>query len=229
MRILLVEDEAKMARLIERGLREEGHQIDLCERGDHAVEQARAIAYDVIVLDWSLPEIDGLTVLRQWRDKGLNTPVLMLTARGTIGERVTGLRAGADDYLVKPFDFDELIARIDALHRRGGGQVRLRRIGTITIDAQRRAILCGGEEQSLTGREFGVFSELAAHAGEVLTRAELLGTVWGPDFDGEPNIVDVYVGYLRAKLRKLGEHGVSIEAVRGAGFRLGVGSPGREA
>lgn len=220
MKLLVVEDEPKMARLLERGLREEGHVVDLCDRGDIALDQALRVPYDVVLLDWSLPEMDGITVLRRWRERGLATPVLVLTARGTVGERVTGLRAGADDYLVKPFDFEELVARIEALHRRGTGQDLARHIGPITLDARRRVLVRGDKETSLTARELALLSALAARAGDALTRSELLATVWGPAFDGEPNVVDVYVGYLRSKLRELAGDEVTIVAVRGVGFRL---------
>ena len=220
VKLLVVEDEPKMARLLERGLREEGHTVDLCDRGDAAFEQATRVPYDVVVLDWSLPEMDGLTVLRRWRERGVTTPVLLLTARGTVGERVTGLRAGADDYLVKPFDFEELVARIEALYRRGAGQDLPRRIGPLTLDVRRRALSRGTAEVSLTAREMELLTALAARAGDAVTRSELLTAVWGPSFDGEPNVVDVYVGYLRQKLRGLAGEDVSIQAVRGVGFRL---------
>lgn len=222
MKLFIVEDEPKMVRLLERGLREEGHQVDVCTTGALALEQAASIPYDVIILDWSLPELDGLTVLRRWRERGLRTPVLLLTARGTVGERVTGLRAGADDYLVKPFDFEELVARVEALHRRAGGHDLERRLGPLTLDARRRSLSSGTDERTLTGREFALLSELAGHAGDVLTRSELLHTVWGSGFDGAPNVVDVYVGYLRTKLRELAGEAVTIQAVRGVGFRLTV-------
>ncbi len=220
MKLLVVEDEPKMARLLERGLREEGHTVDLCDRGDVALDQALHVPYDVVLLDWSLPEMDGLSVLRRWRERGLATPVLVLTARGTVGERVTGLRAGADDYLVKPFDFEELVARIEALHRRAAGQDPARRIGPLALDPRRRVLVHGDRETSLTARELALLSALAARAGDALTRSELLAAVWGPAFDGEPNVVDVYVGYLRAKLRDLAGDEVTIVAVRGVGFRL---------
>ena len=227
VKLLVVEDEPKMARLLERGLREEGHTVDLCERGDVAFEQGARVAYDVVVLDWSLPEMDGLTVLRRWRERGVGTPVLLLTARGTVGERVTGLRAGADDYLVKPFDFEELVARIEALHRRGAGQDLPRTIGPLTLDLRRRVLVRGGDEVSLTAREMELLGALAGRAGDALTRSELLATVWGPSFDGEPNVVDVYVGYLRQKLRALAGDEVTIQAVRGVGFRLVAARPER--
>jgi two-component system OmpR family response regulator len=222
MKLLLVEDEARMARLVQRGLREEGHEVDLCTDGVAAVQQALAVTYDAIILDWALPELDGVSALRRWREKGLHTPVLMLTARGTVGERVTGLRAGADDYLVKPFDFEELLARLEALHRRSGGHDTPHRLGAVTLDKNKRALIHGDAEQALTAREFVLLTELAGHAGETLTRSELLSSVWGSRFDGSPNVVDVYVGYVRAKLKKLGDTGVRIDAVRGVGFRLTV-------
>jgi DNA-binding response OmpR family regulator len=224
VRILLVEDEERMARLIQRGLVEEGHQVDVCARGGDAAAQAAAVRYDVIVLDWGLPDIDGVAVLRRWRERGLATPVLMLTARGAVGERVTGLRAGADDYLVKPFDFDELLARLEALRRRaaGAGTPGLGSLGSVAIDERRRALVKGDHEESLTSREWQLLLAFVEHRGDVLTRSELLARVWGPDFDGEPNVVDVYVGYLRAKLARVGAAHVAIRAVRGVGYRLEV-------
>jgi len=225
MKLLLVEDEAKLARLLVRGLGEAGHQVDACARGEDALAQAEAIPYDVIVLDWSLPDLDGVAVLRRWRERGLGTPVLMLTARATVNERIVGLRAGADDYLPKPFDFGELLARLEALHRRAGGHGQARAVGSVKLDAARRLLVRASQEVSLTGREFSLFSELAGHAGDVLTRSELLSTVWGSGFDGTPNVVDVYVGYLRGKLEALGADDVVIEAVRGVGFRMARRSP----
>jgi DNA-binding response OmpR family regulator len=219
MNLLVVEDEARMAQLLQRGLSEEGHRVDTCRTADEAREQAEAVPYDVILLDWALPGADGVSLLRQWREHGLRTPVLMLTARGTVGERVLGLKAGADDYLVKPFAFEELLARLEALHRRGAPDAEpARQVGALTLDVRRRALVGADGEASLTGREFALLSELAARPGEVLTRSELLQRVWGSTFDGPPNIVDVYVGYLRPKLARLG--GPAIQVVRGVGFRL---------
>lgn len=229
MKLFVVEDEAKMARLLERGLREEGHQVDLAADGMEALEQALDVAYDVIILDWSLPKMDGVSLLRRWRERGLKTPVLLLTARGTVGERVTGLRAGADDYLVKPFDFEELVARLEALHRRGAGHEPLTKVGPAVLDARRRVLSNGGIEETLTAREFALLLELAGHAGETLTRTELLGTVWGTGFVGAPNVVDVYVGYLRNKLRAICGEAVAIQAVRGIGYRLVIEKPPRSA
>jgi two-component system, OmpR family, response regulator len=224
MKLLLVEDEERVARMLARGLGEEGHQVDVVGTGLQARDQALAVPYDVVLLDWSLPDLDGVSVLREWRSRGLRTPVLLLTARGSTGEKVTGLRAGADDYLVKPFAFDELLARVEALHRRGGASDAFV-LGAATLDARRRAIVLGAKAEPLTAREFALLSELASHAGEVLSRSKLVQTVWGPDFDGNTNVVDVYVGYLRTKLDRLGVVGLEIQAVRGVGYRLVVPSP----
>lgn len=221
MRLLVVEDDERTGKLLQRGLSEEGHQVDRCDRGALAERQARDIAYDVIVLDWGLPDIDGVALLRRWRERGLATPVLMLTARGAVGERVTGLRAGADDFLVKPFDFEELVARLEALHRRGVAPVAPV-LGDLAIDGPGRALVVGERREPLTAREWQLWSVLAERVGDVCTRSELLGRVWGADFDGEPNVVDVYVGYLRGKLAKVGAARVAIRAVRGLGYRLEV-------
>lgn len=220
VKVLLVEDEAQMARLLQRGLTEEGHQVDVCARGEDALRQATDVAYDVILLDWSLPDVDGVSVLRRWRETGLSTPVLMLTARGSTGEKVTGLRAGADDYLVKPFDFEELLARLEALARRGAGSSVAAQVGSVSIDLKKRALVRADREATLTAREYALATELWTHAGDVLSRSRLLSAVWGTDFDGLPNVVDVYVGYLRAKLAELGADDVEIAAVRGIGYRL---------
>ncbi len=220
MKILIVEDEERMARLLRRGLQEEGHSVDLCAAADAAADQALDISYDVILLDWMLPDQDGLTLLRGWRQRGLRTPVMMLTARGTTGEKVTGLRAGADDFMAKPFDFEELLARIEALHRRGGSHQQTAQLGSLTLDARRRVLQGPMGETPLTAREFELLSELSGHRGEVLTRSRLLSTVWGTDFEGSPNVVDVYVGYLRAKIDQLAGGGVSLQTVRGIGYRL---------
>ncbi len=220
MKILLVEDEPKMAELLKRGLDEEGHVVDICGSGKQALAQVENIAYEVIVLDWSLPDLDGLSVLRLLRERGNRTPVLMLTARGSLGERVLGLRSGADDYLVKPFDFDELLARVDALHRRAAGHEQASTIGSLSFDRARRTLRHGAIELALTAREFQFFDELVGHFGDTLSRSEILGRVWGSGLDVDPNIVDVYVGYLRSKLQKLNIEDLQITAVRGVGYRL---------
>ncbi len=220
MRILAVEDDERLVVLLQRGLREEGHMVDACGTCADALGQAQTIAYDVILLDWMLPDGDGLSLLRTWRDRGVETPVLMLTARGAVGERVLGLRSGADDYLVKPFDFAELLARIEVLGRRRGGESAQLRVGGVVLDGRRRVLIAGAQEVALTAREFALCSLLFRRVGEVLTRSELLASVWGPSFDGEPNVLDVYVGYVRGKLAQLGDDAPTIRAQRGVGFRL---------
>lgn len=226
MRLLLVEDEPKMARMLQQGLAEEGHTVDVCTRAQDAEAQARAVGYDVIVLDWGLPDEDGVAWLRRQRDGGLGVPVLMLTARGTIGERVTGLRAGADDYLVKPFDFEELLARLEALARRGGARSIRPRFRSAELDTTRRALRGPAGEVELTAREFALSLELFSHAGEVLTRSRLLGSVWGNGHEHTLNVVDVYVGYVRTKLLQAGVADCEIAAVRGMGYRLVAKEPG---
>jgi two-component system, OmpR family, response regulator len=223
MRLLVVEDEPRMARMLQRGLAEEGHQVDVCATGESALQQVLDVPYDVVVLDWGLPDLDGVSVLRQWRARGLTTPVLLLTARGSTGEKVTGLRAGADDYLVKPFDFDELLARLEVLHRRSGpAEQSVHQLGDLTLEVRRRMLKRGQAEVMLTSREFALLTELQALGGDTATRSRLLLKVWGGDFEGTGNVVDVYVGYLRAKLERLGTTRVKIESVRGVGYRLVV-------
>ncbi len=231
MRILLVEDEEKLARFLVRGLREEGHQLDHCTHGEDARARIAALGYDVIVLDWMLPDDDGLAIVEHMRREGIRTPVLMLTARAETSEKVVGLRAGADDYLTKPFEFEELLARLLALHRRSEGAASEAALGDAVLDARRRCLRCGNVEVELTAREHALLSELFSHAGEVRTRAQLLAEVWGHSFEGDPNILDVYVGYVRAKLAKLSEAASragrpprvpAIRAVRGVGFRLAL-------
>jgi two-component system OmpR family response regulator len=224
MRLLVVEDEPKMAQMLQRGLGEEGHAVDVCRTGQEALRQGADVPYDCVVLDWGLPDQDGVTVLREWRSRGVMTPVLLLTARGSTGEKVTGLRAGADDYLVKPFQFDELLARLEALARRGAGDKAGSTVGDVSLEVRRRVLRCGDAEVSLTGREWALFSELLAQAGDAVSRTRLLMKVWGGDFEGTGNVVDVYVGYLRGKLERLGARRVSIEAVRGVGYRLAIAS-----
>ena len=219
MKLLLVEDETRLARAIARGLTEEGHTVDACERGTDAIAQGLALDYDAAILDWSLPDADGLTVLRSWRAHGCTMPVLMLTARSSVPERVAGLRAGADDYLGKPFDFEELLARLEALHRRSTTTGALR-AGEVELDANRRVLTHRGAEAALTAREFALMRLLLERVGDVCTRTELLSGVWGSAFDGEANVVDVYIGYLRKKLIELRVERVSIATVRGIGFRL---------
>lgn len=223
MKVLLVEDDGRLVRALVRGLGEEGHQVDVCTLSADAREQAIALEYDAIVLDWMLPDGDGLSLLRHWRSSGLRTPVLMLTARGTVAERVQGLGAGADDYLTKPFAFEELLARLAALHRRAEGLGQDPSVGDVRLVVRRRQLQCAERAVDLTGREYALAAALFARPGDVLTRTELLQRVWGNVLGVEANVLDVYVGYLRKKLTEIGAQGVQLRTVRGIGYALQTG------
>lgn len=226
MRILLVEDETHLAELLAQSLREEAHEVDVCHDGKVALAQTERVPYDVIVLDWVLPSIDGLELLRRLRARGATVPVLLLSARGSVGERVQALRAGADDYVVKPVALDELLARVEALHRRASGHERVSEIGGLAFDHRARTITGSAGTQTLSAREYAVLSLLVDRLGDVITRSELLSSVWGPSFDGSPNVVDVYVGYVRGKLQTVAAEGLVLETVRGVGYRLRERKPG---
>jgi two-component system, OmpR family, response regulator len=215
VRLLVVEDDVKLATAVGRGLRHAGYAVDLGD-GEAALLQAAVWDYDAVVLDLMLPERDGLDVCAVLRERGCWAPVLMLTARGRVEDRIRGLDAGADDYLAKPFDFGELLARLRALLRRGpAGRPPELRVGDLRVDPATHAVTCGGRRVELTAREFALLEYLARHPGEVVTRTRLLDHVWDENFTGSTNVVDVYVGYLR---RKLGRP--AIATVRGVGFRL---------
>jgi two-component system OmpR family response regulator len=219
MRLLLVEDDTKLADAVSRGLRGEGYAVDHAADGDAALADAHVWDYDAIVLDLMLPRRDGFDVCRALRERGDGVPILVLTARGNVDDRIRGLDAGADDYLAKPFDFGELLARLRALIRRGPSERSPQlTIGELVVDPARHAVTCAGEPVELTAREFSVLEYLARRPGELVTRAELLDHVWDANFEGSTNIVDVYVGYVR---RKLGRP--LIRTVRGAGFVLDAG------
>lgn len=216
MKVLIVEDDEKVARFIARVLGEEGFITDLCVSGADAVRQANAVAYDVVLLDWMLPDLDGLAVCRDLRRGGTVTPIIMLTARGEVRERVLGLEAGADDYVVKPFEIDELLARIQAVLRRTHGFGRMQ-LGALEIDRLQRRVTLGGRTLDLTAREYTLLLFLAHQADRVVARSELLSQVWSTQFDPGSNLVDVHISRLRDKL---GEHAWMIDTVRGKGYRL---------
>ncbi len=216
MRILAVEDDERLVVLLQRGLREEGHVVDACGTCADALGQAQTIAYDVILLDWMLPDLDGLAVCRALRRGGVATPIIMLTARGEVRERVLGLDAGADDYVVKPFEIDELLARIQALLRRTLGFGRMQ-LGALEIDRLHRRVTLGGRPLELTTREYMLLLALAHQGEQVVSRSELLSQVWSTQFDRGSNLVEVHVSRLRDKL---GEHAWMIDTVRGKGYRL---------
>ena len=220
MRVLVVEDEPKMAALVKRVLVAERHVVDVAPDGVTAIAMAEAAAPDVIVLDRMLPDIDGLTVLRLLRAKGIASPVLLLTALGSVEERVAGLDAGADDYLAKPFAFSELLARIRALGRRPApaGEGRLS-AGDLVLDELRHVVQAGERSVDLSAREFALMGFFIRHAGQVVTRQQILDQVWGAEPDVYSNVVDLYVSYLRRKLGELGRAD-RLKTVRGVGYTL---------
>jgi two-component system, OmpR family, response regulator len=220
MNVLVVEDEVKMAALIRRGLGEEGLAVDLAGTGEDAIGMARSSTYDAIVLDVILPGIDGFDTCRRLRSEGVWAPVLMLTARGALDDRVAGLDGGADDYLTKPFSFAELLARLRALARRGQSKrPTLIEVGELRLDPATHRVWRGDAEIELSGKEFVLFETFMRRPGHVLTRAQLLDHAWEYDFEHRSNVIDVYVRYLRRKIDQ--PFGVrSIETVRGAGYRL---------
>src|SRR4051794_15995732 len=216
MRLLLAEDDLKLAGALDRGLRRAGYGVDVAHDGDQALLNARVYDYDVAVLDVMMPGTDGVEVCRALREDSRWLPVLLLTARDQVPDRIRGLDAGADDYLVKPFDFGELLARLRALVRRGPTpRPPVMEVGELRVDPARHAVTLAGREVELTAREFAVLEFLARHVDEVVTRTQLLEHVWDANWYGSTNVVDVYVGYLR---RKLGQD--AVETVRGVGYRL---------
>jgi two-component system OmpR family response regulator len=216
MRILLVDDDPKLSRALAKGLRAHAYAVDVAADSDAALLRTAVYDYDVVLLDVMLPGQDGFAVCRALRERGVAAPVLMLTARDAVGDRIRGLDAGADDYLPKPFDFGELLARIRALLRRAPADRDPElRAGVLVVDPASHAVTLDGRAIELTAREFAVLEYLIRHPGEVVSRTELLEHVWDENFDGSTNVVDVYVGYLRRKLRA-----PLIETVRGVGFRL---------
>jgi two-component system OmpR family response regulator len=220
MRVLVVEDEVKMAGLLRRALEEEGYSVDVAARGEDALWLGTENTYDAIVLDLMLPDLDGFEVSRRLREAGRWSPVLMLTARDAVADRVAGLDAGADDYLTKPFSFAELLARLRALMRRGAGErPSVLRVGDLELDPARRTVSRDGTRIDLTAKEFALLEYLMRHPGEVLTRTQLIEHVWDFAYDGDSNVVDVYIRYLRNKVdRPFGND--SIRTVRRAGYRL---------
>ncbi|HWB56573.1 MAG TPA: response regulator transcription factor [Gaiellaceae bacterium] len=220
MRVLIVEDELKMASLLRRGLREEGLSADVARTGDDALWMARATEYDAIILDVMLPGVDGFEICRRLRRDGTWTPVLVLTARATVEDRVIGLDAGADDYLPKPFSFAELLARLRALARRAPHERPvILQVDDLRLDPARRQVWRGDVEIRLSSKEFALLETFMRRPGEVLSRFQLLEHCWDYGYENRSNVVDVYVRYLREKIdRPFGR--TSLETVRGAGYRL---------
>ena len=216
MKVLIVEDDDKVASFLARMLTEEGYIPDLCINGADALRQAQAVQYDAILLDWMLPDKDGLAVCRELRSAGSVTPILMLTARGQVRERVLGLESGADDYIVKPFEIDELLARLQAVIRRTHGFGRLS-LGPLELDRMQHVATIAGRAVDLTTKEYALLLYLASRPDRVATRSELLSHVWSTRFDTGSNLVEVHISRLRDKL---GAHAWMIDTVRGKGYRM---------
>ena len=220
MRLLIVEDDPKLGRLLQRGLTEEGHAVDYVRDGEKALDQARAVTYDAIVLDLGLPGIDGIETCRQLRDLGIWAAVLMLTARDAVEDRIRGLDAGADDYLTKPFSFAELAARLRAIGRRGTTERPTTLIvGGIELDPAKLTATRAGIEVELSAKEFALLETLMRDPGRVFSRLELLEHAWDYGYECRSNVIDVYIGYLRRKLADESDGGL-IETVRGVGYRI---------
>lgn len=222
MRILLVEDEKKVASFIARALRESTYAVDIAESGEKALEMGADVLYDAILLDVRLPGLSGIEVCRELRQRGIEAPVLMLTARGLVEQRVEGLDAGADDYLTKPFVLAELLARVRALVRRGfhSGNAKLR-YADLELDRHRRRAMRGKEAIPLTAKEFALLELFLLRAPELVTRTEIVEHVWDCHFDSETNLVEVYINRLRQKIDQ-NRSTKLIHTIRGVGYRLGV-------
>lgn len=220
MKVLIVEDEARVAGFVQKGLEEQGFVVEVCGHGDEGYDRARTQSYDVILLDIMLPGRDGLSILGNLRAQKQNVPVILLTARSELDERVQGLNLGADDYVTKPFFLEELIARIHAVvRRRGGDQGTLLQTGDLVVNLVTREVRRAGQVIPLTPREFNLLEVLLRTPGRVFTRTQLLERVWGYDFDPQTNLVDVNIQRLRRKIDASSEEPL-LETVRGVGYRM---------
>ena len=221
MRVLLVEDEPRAAQMLAKGLREQAYAVDVAANGQAAIEHAAATDYDALILDVMLPTIDGFAACRAIRESGSTVPILMVTARDAVDARIEGLDCGADDYLVKPFDFGELLARLRAIIRRGRQPLLPERIaiGALTLDTRTRRALVRGRELALTAKEYALLEYLARRAGEVVSRSEIAEHVWDEHSDPLSNVVDVYIQRLRRKIEDAGAT-PPIRTRRGEGYQL---------
>ena len=225
MRVLLIEDDRKAAKLLAKGLHEEGFVVDVAPTGEEGEEQAAINEYDVIVLDWLLPGKDGIAVCQSLRVRDLSTPILMLTARDGLADRVKGLGTGADDYLTKPFAFAELLARIRALLRRSrNARPAVLRVDDLTLDPASRRVTRAGAPVALTSKEFAILEVLMRSAGEIVSRTRLVERVWNEASEVLDNLVDVHLSHLRKKIDS-GDRAPLIHTIRGFGYRLGPEQP----
>jgi DNA-binding response OmpR family regulator len=221
MRVLLVEDEPHAAQVLAKGLKEHGYAVDVARDGDAAIDQASTTDYDAVVLDLMLPRVDGLTVCRAIRRGGRTVPILMVTARDAVDSRIEGLDAGADDYLVKPYDFGELLARLRAVIRRGRHPILPERVtaGPVVLETRARRAWVGPRELSLTAKEYALLEYLVRRCGDVVSRADIAEHVWDEHYDPVSNVVDVFVQRLRRKLDRPGDDSL-IRTRRGEGYQL---------
>jgi len=218
MHILVVEDDRPLARILRKSIESSGHTVDIVGDGDEALRVARTRAHDALVLDLQLPRLSGIEVCRRLRDDGNAVPIIMLTARGTVADRIEGLDVGADDYLPKPFSLAELQARLRALHRRGKVEPELLRSGSLELDTTARELRVNGTSVELTGTELALLEYLMRNPGVVLSRDQLREQVWGDGFEPASNVVDIYVHYIRRKLKRAGADHDPIRTVRGLGY-----------
>lgn len=219
MKVLVVEDEKSIAGFIQKGLEEQGFRVEVCHDGDEGFERATTQSYDAIVLDIMLPGRDGLSILSNLRQRRNAVPVVLLTARSELGERLEGLNLGADDYLTKPFYVEELVARLHAVTRRGGERLSVLQVGGLTVNLITREVSVDGAPVELTAREFTLMEYLMRAPGRVYTRTQILEHVWGYDFDPTTNLVDVHIQRLRKKLYEKDRERF-IETARGVGYRF---------
>src|ERR1700685_3860734 len=219
MRILVVENENRIADFLSRGLQSAGYAVDVVHTGGDAIERVHSTEYDLVVLDLGLPDIDGLTVLQKIRNRKTSPPVLILSARDQVDDRVKGLEGGADDYLVKPFAFVELLARVRVLLRRGQPTPERLQVGDLTLDCIRRKVIRAGENIELAPKEFSILEYLMRNRGRPLSRTMIVEHVWDMDYDGLTNIVDVYIRHLRSKIDDRFQQKL-IQTVRGIGYMI---------
>jgi two-component system copper resistance phosphate regulon response regulator CusR len=220
MRLLIVEDDKKVGAFLERGLREENYAVDVCRNGSDALYLVQLNSYDVVILDIMLPGKDGFSVCREMRENDILVPIIMLTAKDTLEDKITGLTEGADDYLTKPFSFEELLARIRALLRRSQDyKTKVLRVADLEMDPLRRIVTRAGKKITLTGKEYALLEYLMRNQGRVLSQSMIIEHVWNMDYEGASNVVNVYINHLRQKVDK-GAQIQLIKTIRGHGYQI---------